>query len=82
MKVFVLAIEWAIDYESDHKVAVFATHELAHDEMVRDYENFCSEFDEFDIREINEDAAWCYLDGEYSSNHCAWQIHEEEVVTE
>ena len=80
-KVFVLVAEWAIDYESDHRVAVFATQELAHDEMVRDYENFCSEFDYWENRKIGTDAAWCFMEGDYSSNHCAWQIHEEEIIT-
>lgn len=81
-KVFVLAIEWTIDYESDHNVSVFATRELAHDFMIKDYENFCHNcFDNWTEHGDDRDAAWCFMEGDYSANHCTWTIHEEEIIT-
>lgn len=78
-KVFVVLIEWSIDYEQDARVIVCKTKEKAQEEMRTDYENFIKEFDNYDECSIGDTHASASIEGDWSANHCSWQIKEEEV---
>lgn len=82
-KVIVLTSEWSIDYESDYLIKVFAADkmDLAKAEMKKDFENFQREFSDWDEFAIDEQYACASVQGEYSSNHCTWDIREMEVIT-
>jgi hypothetical protein len=47
--------------------------------MRTDYENFIKEFDNYDECSIGDTHASASIEGDWSANHCSWQIKEEEV---
>ena len=83
-KVIVLTSEWSIDYENDYLVKVFDADkmDLAKEEMKMDFENFKKEWFYWDEFTIDDRCATASVRGEYSCNHCTWDIREIEVITE
>lgn len=77
-KVFVLTTQWSVDYEQGSDVGVYATKELAQKEMKRDYENMREDNPEWECS-ISDDCAEMQEEGDYTRNHCDWQIKEIEV---
>lgn len=77
--VYVLSSEWSIDYEQDARVAVYETEELAKRDMKIEYERFCKEFDNYDECELGDTFAWACISGEWSQNHCAWNISKLKI---
>ena len=80
-KVYVLTTQCSLDYEQGSDVGVYATKELAQKEMKRDYENMCEEYPDW-VGSIDDDCAEMQEEGEYTRNHCDWQIKEMKVITE
>lgn len=81
-KIFVLTIEWSVDYEQGKSVDVFTTLKKAQSEMKKDYKKCCSEFKQMDEHyfspkgmsaEINESS-------DYTRNHIDWRIWEKTIV--
>lgn len=80
-KVFVLTTQWSVDYEQGSSCGVYATKELAQKEMKRDYENMREEYSDWECS-ISDDCAEMQEAGDYSRNHCDWQIKQMEVISE
>jgi len=80
-KVYVLTTQWSLDYEQGSNVGVYATKELAQKEMKRDYEYMCEEYPDW-VRSIDDNCAEMQEEGDYTRNHCDWQIKEMKVITE
>jgi hypothetical protein len=79
-KVFVLITQWSVDYECGSSCAVYATKALAQKEMKRDYKSMCEEYPEWEEFSIGDDCAEMQEAGDYTRNHCDWQIKEMPVI--
>ena len=75
-KVFVLITQWSVDYECGSDCGVYATKELAQTDMKIDYESMRKEFTDWEEYSISDDCASMQEAGDYSRNHCDWQIKE------
>lgn len=80
-KVFLLITQWSVDYEQGSDSGIYATKELARKEMERDYKNMCEEYPDW-VGSIDDDCAEMQEEGDYTRNHCDWQIKEIEVISE
>lgn len=80
-KVYVLTTQWSVDYEQGSDVGVYATKELAQKEMKRDYENMREDYPDWECS-ISDDCAEMQEEGDYTRNHCDWQIKEMQVISE
>lgn len=78
-KIFTLTTQWSVDYVEDSNCSLYATKELAQKEMKRDYENMCADYPDW-VGSIDGDYAEMQEDGDYTRNHCDWQIKEMEVI--
>ena len=80
-KVYLLITQWSVDYEQGSNSGVYATKELAQKEMKRDYKNMCEEYPDW-VGSIDDNCAEMQEEGDYTRNHCDWQIKEIEVISE
>ena len=80
-KVFLLITQWSVDYEQGSDSGIYATKELARKEMKRDYENMCADYPDW-VGSIDDDCAEMQEEGDYTRNHCDWQIKEMQVISE
>ena len=80
-KVYLLITQWSVDYEQGSDSGVYATKELAQKEMKRDYKNMCEEYHDW-VGSIDDNCAEMQEEGDYTRNHCDWQIKEIEVISE
>lgn len=80
-KVFVLVTQWSVDYEQGVKCEAYATKELAQEAMKQDYEYMCDEYPDW-VGSIGDDYAEMQEEGDYSRNHCDWQIKGLDVISE
>lgn len=80
-KVYLLITQWSVDYEQGSDSGIYATKELAQKEMKRDYKNMCEEYPDW-VGSIDDDCAEMQEEGDYTRNHCDWQIKEIEVISE
>jgi len=80
-KVYVLTTQWSVDYVQGINVGVYATKELAQKEMKRDYESMREDNPDWECS-ISYDCAEMQEEGDYTRNHCDWQIKEMQVIYE
>ena len=80
-KVFVLVTQWSVDYEQGVKCEAYATKELAQEAMKQDYEYMCDEYPDW-VGSIGDDCAELQEEGDYTRNHCDWQIKGLDVISE
>ena len=75
-KVFILITQWSVDYECGSDCGVYETKELAQADMKRDYDSMRQEYPQWEDCYINDDCASMQEEGDYTRNHCDWQIKE------
>lgn len=80
-KVYALITQWSVDYEDGSNCGLYATKELAQKEMKRDYEYMRDDYPEWECS-ISDDCAEMQEEGDYTRNHCTWDIREMEVISE
>lgn len=76
-KVFIVVVEWSVDYETDTKVKAFKNEDNAKAWMREDYKQFMNEnpADEtFDEGELGETYSYRQESGNWSRNHCSWEV--------
>lgn len=80
-KVYLLLTQWSVDYEQGSESGIYDTKELAQNAMKRDYENMREDYPDWECS-ISDDCAEMQEEGDYTRNHCNWQIKQMEAISE
>ena len=76
-KIFIVVVEWSVDYEHDTQVRAFKSEDNAKEWMRHDNEQFMIENPAdgiFDEGEIAVTYAYRQEYGDWERNHCSWEV--------
>lgn len=76
-KIFIVVVEWSVDYENDTQVRAFKSEDKAKEWMRKDYEQFMVENPAdgtFDEGEFGETYSYRQESGDWTRNHCSWEV--------